>query len=129
MRKTMIALAMLGAMIAQVNADQLDTFLDLKNRGRMISAIAILMTVPPKCLVDNKTPSNGEIGLFIISYGYHDDFDAFFADVKAQMKTNNEGFVKLSESAKAKVAELICGYAALLSIKVRDVARSNGKQY
>ena len=62
MRKTIIALAMLGTIVAQAHAtDPLD--IALKNRHTMVAAVALLMTLPPKCAIDNKNPPADLIAL------------------------------------------------------------------
>ena len=123
MRKTIIALAMLGTIVAQAHAtDPLDTA--LKNRHTMVAAVALLMTLPPKCAIDNKNPPADLIALFVVHYGHKGD-DVFVADVKAQTAK----ILKIPEPDRSKRLDLACGYGVLLSEKVRDVARLNGKIY
>jgi hypothetical protein len=125
MKKLFVVLTML-TLIGQTWAasDVVDN--GLRKRETMVAAIAILLTVPPKCLLDNKRPSTAEFGLFMLSYGHANEItgqDAFFADVKIHMQKTDAEFTALSPSDKASFAEFICGYASLLSTKVRNAVR------
>ena|GEM_PF-3683171 len=125
MRKTIIALAMLWAMIGQASADKLDTL--LKNRETMVAAVALLLTLPPSCTIDNKRPSDDLIGLFVISYGHKPD-DNFLRDVKDKVATQNEA-LKFPEPERSKTLEVMCAFSVAVTAKVRDVARLHGKLY
>ena len=52
MKKLIIAAALLGAMATQAPADPLDV--QLKDRGTMVAAVALLVRVPDKCIVNHK---------------------------------------------------------------------------
>ena len=117
MKKFMIAAALLGAMAAaQAHADPLDD--QLKNRDIMIAAVALLVTVPDKCMLDHRQPSGDEIARFVVSYGHKGD-DYFLGDVKRKMRENDE-FAKKDFPDKAKVLELVCGWALIMSMKVSE---------
>jgi len=125
MRKIIIAFAILWTMIGQASADPLD--ITLLNRDTMAKAVAILMTLPPPCTVDNKRPSVDAIALFIKHYGHKGD-DAFLADAKAYTAELDE-IVKFPEPARSKMMEAACTIGFTLTTKVRFVAGLNEKQY
>ena len=121
LKQSLLLACLVGALAStQAHADPLDS--QLKNRDTMVAAVAILLRLPPNCTVDNKPPDFDMVARFIFSYGHEVD-DAFMADVKAKIKRNEEGFVKLDPSEQASVANVICGYGVVLTYKVRDVER------
>jgi hypothetical protein len=129
MRKTTIALAMIGTMIAQVGFarpggpwDPTDLLNQLAYRDGMVKAVAILSILPPKCTIDQKPVSGESIARFIISYGHKGD-DAFLAAVKAQIKRNEEIF-KIPDPDQAKFLEFVCAFGVLLTAKVRDAGNA-----
>ena len=121
MKKLMMTAALLTAMAAQAHAtDQLDDL--LKNRARMVAAVAVLLTLPPKCALDHRTPSSAEIARFVVAYGHKDD-DAFMAEVQVKMKEKEDDWAKGPAADKAEALEAICGWGVLMSMKVREANR------
>jgi hypothetical protein len=116
MKTALVTLALLGAMFAHARADPIDVA--LKDRDAMVAAVALLLSLPTKCNINNKKPSGDEIVAFVTSYGHKDD-DAFAAEVEARIKKNVEGLKDIPDSKKQSYAEMVCGYGILLSIKVR----------
>lgn len=90
----------------------------LKRREAMVGAVAILMTLPPKCTIDNKVPSHEQIGLFVVSYGHKAD-DAFMAEVVEQLKKNDE-IARAPEPTRKEVLDFVCGYGVILTSKIRQ---------
>lgn len=117
MKKLMIAAALLGAMATQAPADPLDV--QLKDRGTMVAAVALLVRVPDKCIVNHKAPSGEEIARFVVSYGHKGD-DSFLGDVKRKIRDNDEMAKTLDIPDKDKFWDTVCGWAMLMSMKVRD---------
>jgi hypothetical protein len=100
--------------------DQLNEL--LKTRKTMVAAVAIILSVPPKCTVDNKSPDGEDIARFIMSYG-HDarDIDGFSGDVKRQMDGNERSYNALTdETTKKQVLEMTCGLGVLYTMKVKQ---------
>ena len=121
MKKLMMTAALLTAMAAQAHAtDQLDDL--LKNRARMVAAVAVLLTLPPKCALDHRTPSSAEIPRFVVAYGHKSD-DAFMAEVHAKMKAKEDDWAKVPAADRAEALEAICGWGGLMSMKVREANR------
>jgi len=104
-------------MFAHAHADPIDVA--LKDRDAMVAAVALLLSLPTKCNINNKKPSGDEIVAFVTSYGHKDD-DAFAEAVQARIKKNVEGLKDIPKANKKSFAEMICSYGVLLSMKVRQ---------
>jgi len=114
--KRMILLLTAAAMLAAspAQADKIDDL--LKSRKTMVAAVAILMQSPPNCTVDKKRLDPYDIARFIARHGYNPN-DSFMADVKTQMKKNDDFGMTREE------LEMFCGMGIVYSAKVREANR------
>jgi hypothetical protein len=105
--------------LADQRVDKLDEL--FAKRDAMVGAVAMMMFLPPNCLVDHKTPTPEMFYRFVVSYGHKPD-DAFMAEVQSQAKklADNEPYNKLSDKDKKAAAEMTCAFGILYSGKLKD---------
>ena len=137
MRKTIIALAMLGAMNANGRAEWTEwrAFLPsmpsgyeleralLHDRETMVNAVAILENLPSDCHIW-EAPQPEEIRRFLYAYGYSSDLSfnrnpSLAADIQKQIKKNEKMYIEMPNAERPKYVSLLCDYALRLTRKVR----------
>src|SRR4051794_34824494 len=116
MKRLLLAAAAASMLLCaqQANADDF-----LKERKAMVAAVAVLLALPPKCTVNSKRPSGSEIERFIVAHGHKGD-NAFLADVKAAIKSQEDGFEQLPQADQKSAVDFICGWGVMLTAKLRE---------